>query len=130
MKFRGKKDGVNSGALQIGGEGVKFAASVGQVAFIQLVNDNAAAFNANFQAVKSIGSAAQAIVGLIEAVEHARVRGIVEPLGAEMKIESAECLGSLDEERVFRSGAIAIRRGSDLAARARLGSGGTIVVER
>ena len=115
MKLTREESGVNPRTLQIGGEGVKLASRVGQVAFVEFGNHDATTFDADFQAIKGGGRASKTVVGLIQAVQDARVGRIVEPVGAKMKVKSTERLGHLEEERVFLSVTIAIGREGGLS---------------
>ena len=87
MKFCGEKESVNAGALEIGGESMEFAASIGEVAVAEFGSDDAAAFDADLQALQFGSSAAKSVVSLIEAVENARMGRVVETRGAQEKLE-------------------------------------------
>jgi hypothetical protein len=119
MEFGTEENGVNAGALQIGGECVEFASGIRQMSLIQLGQDQPATFDAHFQTVQFVGDAAQSIVSLVETIEHARVGGIVETMGAEEQEKVAQSLGSQIEPGIFRGAALAMsqrsgRRGSVL----------------
>jgi hypothetical protein len=101
MEFRAKEKRVNRRALKIAGERVELAANIGQMPFIQLRNNDAAAFNANLQPVEGRGCAEQAVVGLIQSIEDLWVRRAIQTMRAEQKIEGAEGLRNLDKLRVF-----------------------------
>src|SRR5271169_513501 len=107
MELGAEIDGVNAGALEIGGQGVEFAAGIRQMPLVQSGDDNAAAFNAQFQAVQFGGNAAQTVVSIVEAIEHPRVSRIVETMGAEEKMEAAQGMGSLCDAHLIAGGALA-----------------------
>lgn len=130
MKFHAKKEGMNAGALQIAGQRVELAARVGQVALVQLGHNDPATFDANFQAVQSDGGGAQSVVGLVEAIEHARVGRIIKPVSAQQQVKSAQRLRNLVKPGVLKRHAF-VRRGRSVR-RSRIGaplSGGTIIAK-
>ena len=99
IKFGSEPEGLDSGALQFGGKSVEFAASVGEVSFADLGDDDAAAFGTNFETTEIGGSAAQGFVGDVEAVLNARVSSAVKAMGAEKEMEFAHGLDGIGEER-------------------------------
>ena len=58
IKFGGEPKSLDSGALQFGGESVKFAAGVGEVGFADFGDNDAASFGANFETAQIGGRAA------------------------------------------------------------------------
>ncbi len=88
---------------------MEFSANVGQVPFVQLGNDDAAAFDANLEAVQGGGSAAKPVIRLIQTVEDAWMGKIVEATGAKKEIEGAQRLGNFDELGIV--GRTALARG-------------------
>jgi hypothetical protein len=101
MEFRAEGKRVNGGALKIAGKRMEFAADVGEMPFVQLRDNDATALHANFEPVEGSGCVPETVVGLIQRVEHLRVRRAIEAMRPEQKIESAEGLRNLDKLRVF-----------------------------
>ena len=110
MKFQAEVKGVNSGALKIGGKGVKFAPCIRQMSLIQFGHYYAPTFHAYLQAVHLGGNAAQSVVSTVEAVQYARVSGIVQAVGAKVKLESAQSVGGLRQEQILVRGALLANR--------------------
>src|SRR6266852_5856220 len=131
MKFCGEVQSLNSAALQIGGESVKLAARVGEVAFIELGDDDAAALRADFQAVEIGGGALQRVISVVQAVNQARMRGIVQTLAAQEKIQVAKSLRDAGEASVvLRAGAMKLQSRAVLRRGARAGRLGKMLFVR
>src|SRR5271169_3279874 len=120
MKFGAEENGMNSGTLEITGKGMKFAPSIRQMPVAESGDNNATAFNANFETVQQGGGVAQAVVSLVQAVEDARVGGFVETMGSEKKIEAAKDLRDLEQTRIFIVSAVARCRRRRSGRRGRL----------
>ena len=108
---------------------MEFAASVGEVSFADLGDDDAAALGANFEAAQIGGGAAQGFVGEVEAVLDARVSGAIKAMGTEEQVEFTQGQDSVGEERFDGAGRLAAR-GAGVVRRRALGakmSAGTIV---
>src|SRR5271154_361343 len=103
MKFGAEENGVNARALEVRGQGVKFAAGIGQLAFVEPWGDNATPFDADVQTVERSGGRAEAIIGLIKRIDNARVQWIVKALGARKGSEREECQDGRKIARIFGS---------------------------
>ena len=58
-------------------------------------NNDAAALDAHLQSVQFGRDLTQAVVGVVETLNDARVRGIVETMSAQEQVETAERMGNL-----------------------------------
>ena len=68
---------------------MKFATRIRQVPFGQLWNNDAAALDAHLESVQFGGDLTQAVVGLVETLNDARVRGIVKTMSAQEPVKGA-----------------------------------------
>ena len=110
---------------------MEFAASVGEVSFADLGDDDAATLGANLEAAQIGGGAAQGFVGEVEAVLDARVSGAIKAMGTEEQVEFTQGQDCVGEERFDGAGRLAAR-GAGVVRRRALGakmSAGTIVEE-
>jgi len=100
MEFRGEVDGLNAGALKIAGQGMKFAARIGQMAFGNFSDDDAAAFGADFHAAEVGSDTEQGVVSGIETVENTGMRGLIQTMSAKEEVKFAEGADGLVLQRV------------------------------
>ena len=122
IKFGSEPEGLDSGALQFVGQGVEFAARVGEVCFADLGDDDAAAFGANLEAAEIGSGAAQGLVGDVEGILDARMSGAVKAMGAEEQVEFANGLDGIGKERL--DGALLLAaQGAGIVGRGALESG-------
>jgi hypothetical protein len=78
MKFGAEEKRVNRRALKIAGKRVEFSTNVGQMSFVQSRDNDAAALDADFEAVKRSGHIAKPVVSLIQRVENLGVGIVIE----------------------------------------------------
>jgi hypothetical protein len=107
MEFGAEEERVDPGALQIGGQCMKFSARIGKVPFAQLGDDDAAALGAYFQAIELDRRVAEAVVGLVETFGDAWMLRMVEALRAQQAMETAQSQRNLGEGGVARRSPVA-----------------------
>jgi hypothetical protein len=89
--------------------------------FADAGDDDAAAFGANFKAAEISGGAAERVVGGVEAILNARVRGVVEAIRAEEQVEFAQGLDGIGKKRLENAGGVSTQRSRIIRRQARRG---------
>ena len=95
MEFGSEIKCVNSSALQIVRQGVKFAANIGEVAFADFGYDDAAALNADLKAIEIGGRASEGIVRSVQAVLNSRVIRVVQAVRAKQQMKLTKRLNQV-----------------------------------
>src|SRR5271154_1526503 len=90
MELSGENQGANTCAAQIFGARGHFAAEIGELRATKFGRDDAAAFDAEFEAVKMRGGEPKSFVGAIEIVEALRMILLVEAFRTEQFLQAAQ----------------------------------------
>jgi hypothetical protein len=98
MEFGGEDEVVNSGATQIGGQGIDITTDIGKRGFVEFGSYEAVAFDAELQAIEVRSDGAKGVIGGIEALQRAGVLAVVETRGAEEKMKSAKGADEIEKE--------------------------------
>src|SRR5713226_7924089 len=87
MAFGGEDQVVNSGAVKIRCQVVEIAAHIGKRRLAQLRRHEAAAFDANLEAIRSADHGTQGFVGAIQALQHAGMLRLIKAGGTQEQVQ-------------------------------------------
>src|SRR5713226_6801989 len=104
MEFGGENEVVNSGAVEIDRQVVEVAAHVRKRRIAQLRRHEAAAFDANLEAIGSPGHRTQGFVGAIQTLQHAGMLTLIKARGAQEEVQFTQGANGVHQNGFRRNG--------------------------